>query len=164
MRWIIVTVAVAGVFSLNYQFLAYFDNSGWQMGAFVVLDSVAYFVLLVIAMNYAHLVHHFSKVTVKLSHAVFGLLALPWLTLYKTEVVFVNPSLASLVFAHGVFFLLFGRQIGTAIVEAFPISERERRRLVNHYPPRRYGDMATFSVVMVVVALMPLLAKHLVWR
>ncbi len=162
---VLITVhMVALTFFFRFEFLKDLDQQWWRSLADPTLDVALFFGLLVFGMNYLYLANLFSKKLIREKFLLLGAFILFWPTMYQIKLIFSDIALITVGLLELAIFYVFGTQICDAVIEAFPLPEKERAKVLRKYPPRRFGDMSSFTIVIIFILVMPFVIKHVIWR
>lgn len=161
---LIIVHMVALTFFFRFEFLKDLNQQWWRSLAESTLDVALFFGLLVLGMNYLNLVNLFFKKLIREKFLLLGVLILCWPTMYKFKLIFSDTALITVGLIELAMFYAFGRQICDAVVEMFPLPEKERSKVLRRYPPQKFGDMSSFTILIVFILVMPFVIKHVIWR
>lgn len=158
---IVLHIAVA-IFFFCVDRIIYPNLPWWSVMLLGSINVPILFLLLIFGAHYLKLVAAFSRRLVRTKNAILALYLLGVLRFFNYRLILSHTASALSGLVVVAFFFIFGKQIGDTITKMLP-GRANDPALASAYPPKGYADLVPFTLIMILFALVPLVAKYVFW-
>ena len=134
----------------------------WRAMLEGLLNVPLFFLLWIFGAHYLKLVAEFSKRLMRTKNAILAVYLLGVLSFFDYRLILAHTASALSGLVVVAFFFIFGKQIGDTITKMLP-GRANDPALASAYPPKGYADLVPFTLIMILFALVPIVAKYVFW-